>query len=174
MGAALCWNALARLGVRGAGPALRSLANGMEGSFVPALAAHAEALDAEDPDALVAAAERLADLGALTLAVPPASQAATLGGDSRTATRAAALVVQWTGQRQTRGPAAEALTSPSLAALTRREREVALLAAQGLPSRTIGERLFLSPRTVENHLARAYDKLGVRSRAELAHALATA
>jgi DNA-binding CsgD family transcriptional regulator len=52
--------------------------------------------------------------------------------------------------------------------LTRREREVARLALQGLTSREIAQSLFLSERTVEAHLAHAYGKLGVRSRAELA------
>ena len=55
--------------------------------------------------------------------------------------------------------------------LTRREREVALLAAQGLASKDIAEKLYLSVRTVENHLQRAYEKLGINGRAELAGAL---
>jgi DNA-binding NarL/FixJ family response regulator len=56
--------------------------------------------------------------------------------------------------------------------LTQREREIATLAAQGLASKTIGERLFVTSRTVDNHLARIYSKLGVGSRAELAETLA--
>ena len=56
-------------------------------------------------------------------------------------------------------------------ALTRREREIAMLAAQGLASKEIGERLFISRRTAENHLAKVYDKLGVRTRVELARVL---
>ena len=51
--------------------------------------------------------------------------------------------------------------------LTPREREVAMLAAGGLTSTEIAERLVLSTRTVENHLQRAYDKLGVANRSEL-------
>jgi DNA-binding CsgD family transcriptional regulator/tetratricopeptide (TPR) repeat protein len=51
--------------------------------------------------------------------------------------------------------------------LTPREREVAGLAASGLPSRSIALRLSLSERTVENHLQRIYAKLGLHSRAEL-------
>jgi DNA-binding NarL/FixJ family response regulator len=54
------------------------------------------------------------------------------------------------------------------APLTRREEEVAGLAARGLTSKDIAERLFLSVRTVDNHLQRAYTKLGVSSRRELA------
>jgi DNA-binding CsgD family transcriptional regulator len=54
------------------------------------------------------------------------------------------------------------------AMLTPREREVALMAASGLSSRRIATRLRLSVRTVDNYLGRAYVKLGVTSRAELA------
>jgi pimeloyl-ACP methyl ester carboxylesterase/DNA-binding CsgD family transcriptional regulator len=54
------------------------------------------------------------------------------------------------------------------AALTRREREVALLAIEGEPAAAIAKRLFISERTVESHLAGAYAKLGVQSRVELA------
>jgi DNA-binding CsgD family transcriptional regulator len=52
------------------------------------------------------------------------------------------------------------------------EAQVVQLAAQGLKNREIAERLFLSPKTVEANLARAYRKLGVRSRAELGAAMA--
>jgi DNA-binding CsgD family transcriptional regulator len=45
---------------------------------------------------------------------------------------------------------------------------VAILAAAGLPAREIGERLYVSRRTVESHLARIYGKLGISSRSELA------
>jgi DNA-binding NarL/FixJ family response regulator len=51
--------------------------------------------------------------------------------------------------------------------LTSREREVAMLAAQGLTSAEIAQRLVLSTRTVENHLQRGYAKLGVANRSEL-------
>ena len=62
--------------------------------------------------------------------------------------------------------AAAAASGP--ASLTSREREVATLAAAGLSAKEIGERLFIGERTVESHLARAYAKLGVRSKVELA------
>lgn len=58
------------------------------------------------------------------------------------------------------------------ATLSAREREVAELAASGLASRLIAERLVLSPRTVDTHLGSAYRKLGVSSRMELARLLA--
>jgi DNA-binding NarL/FixJ family response regulator len=55
--------------------------------------------------------------------------------------------------------------------LTRREQEVARLAAQGLTNRAIAERLVVSVRTVEGHLEQAYGKLNISSRAELTVAL---
>ncbi|MBI5088136.1 MAG: helix-turn-helix transcriptional regulator, partial [Actinobacteria bacterium] len=50
---------------------------------------------------------------------------------------------------------------------------IADLAAQGMSSRAIAEQLFLSTRTVENHLAQAFGKLGITSRDELDEALHT-
>lgn len=67
----------------------------------------------------------------------------------------------------------ESLTTAASAAraaerLTPQERRIARLAAAGLSNREIGSRLFLSPRTVGYHLYKAYPKLGVASRGELA------
>jgi DNA-binding CsgD family transcriptional regulator/tetratricopeptide (TPR) repeat protein len=55
--------------------------------------------------------------------------------------------------------------------LTAQEQLVAGLAAEGLSNRQIGERLFLSPRTVGSHLYKAFPKLGVSNRAQLRAAL---
>lgn len=52
-------------------------------------------------------------------------------------------------------------------ALSRREREAALLAASGLTAEEAAEQLFIGKRTVETHLANAYAKLGVTSKREL-------
>ncbi|MGH9041779.1 MAG: response regulator transcription factor, partial [Acidimicrobiia bacterium] len=60
---------------------------------------------------------------------------------------------------------------PDVDLLTPREREVGLLAATGLSNREVATRLFVSLRTVENHLHRAFTKLGVTSRDELAEPL---
>ena len=58
-------------------------------------------------------------------------------------------------------------TALGVDALSRREREVALLASRGQTAPEIAERLFLSKRTVESHLAAVYGKLGVGSKSEL-------
>jgi pimeloyl-ACP methyl ester carboxylesterase/DNA-binding CsgD family transcriptional regulator len=52
-------------------------------------------------------------------------------------------------------------------ALSRREREVAVLAARGQTAPEIAQELFLSVRTVESHLSGIYTKLGVRSKSDL-------
>lgn len=57
-------------------------------------------------------------------------------------------------------------------ALTPSERRVAELAADGLSNREIAQLLYVTTKTVDNHLARAYSKLGISSRGELPGALA--
>jgi DNA-binding NarL/FixJ family response regulator len=51
--------------------------------------------------------------------------------------------------------------------LTEREIQVLALACEGASARQIGDRLFISERTVESHVSNAYRKLGIRSRIEL-------
>jgi DNA-binding CsgD family transcriptional regulator len=51
--------------------------------------------------------------------------------------------------------------------LTRREHEVARLAATGMSAKEIAESLFVGKRTVESHLASVYAKLGVDSKVQL-------
>jgi DNA-binding CsgD family transcriptional regulator len=66
-----------------------------------------------------------------------------------------------------------AAAAPPAAAdgLTQREREVALLVADGLRSREVAERLGIASQTVKSHLKTIFDKLGVRNRVELARRL---
>jgi DNA-binding CsgD family transcriptional regulator len=67
------------------------------------------------------------------------------------------------------GTAAPRQPAPgALAGLTPQESQIVRLAAQGLSNRDIAAQLFLSPRTVGYHLYKAYPKLGVASRGELA------
>jgi DNA-binding NarL/FixJ family response regulator len=51
--------------------------------------------------------------------------------------------------------------------LTAQELQIARMAAEGLTNREIGERLYLSHRTVGSHLYRIFPKLGVSSRSQL-------
>ena len=55
--------------------------------------------------------------------------------------------------------------------LTPQELQIAQLAAAGLTNREIGERLYLSHRTIGSHLYRIFPKLGVTSRSELRDAV---
>jgi DNA-binding CsgD family transcriptional regulator len=55
--------------------------------------------------------------------------------------------------------------------LVRQELQIAQLASEGLSNREIGQRLYLSHRTVSTHLYRIFPKLGISSRAALASAL---
>ncbi len=57
-------------------------------------------------------------------------------------------------------------------ALTPREREISALVAEGLTNQAVADRLCLSTRTVESHVARVYRKTGVPSRAALAALMA--
>jgi DNA-binding CsgD family transcriptional regulator len=67
-----------------------------------------------------------------------------------------------------RGRGASAVPSALRAlGITSREHDVLLLVAEGLTNREIGERLYLSPRTVERHLASLFDRTGIRARGEL-------
>jgi DNA-binding CsgD family transcriptional regulator len=53
--------------------------------------------------------------------------------------------------------------------LTSRELQVAALVTEGLTNSAIARELVLSDRTIENHLARIFNRLGVRSRTAVAH-----
>ena len=57
---------------------------------------------------------------------------------------------------------------PALDMLSAQELQIAQLAAEGLSNREIGQRLFLSPRTVGSHLYRIFPKLDITSRGQLA------
>jgi DNA-binding CsgD family transcriptional regulator len=157
------------------GNRLEELASQLEGRLAPLLAASAAALATVDGPALDRTAAAFQDLGALLLAAEAAAAAArahqAAGRDpsaNASKERAARLAAACQGAR-TPGLRGGALVST----LTPREREVAMLAAAQTSSRDIAARLGLSVRTVDNYLGRAYAKLGVTGRAELAALLGT-
>ncbi|MFI6907905.1 AAA family ATPase [Nonomuraea sp. NPDC050394] len=67
------------------------------------------------------------------------------------------------------GETAARAAPDAMAALTPQELQVVRLAATGATNKEIGAQLFLSPKTVGHHLYRAFPKLGVATRTELAH-----
>ena len=64
--------------------------------------------------------------------------------------------------------AAEPIRATGKIELSKREREVAQLVAKGLSNREIAKRLYVSERTVDNHVHHILDKLGVDSRVQVA------
>jgi DNA-binding CsgD family transcriptional regulator len=69
------------------------------------------------------------------------------------------------------GEASRRRTPSTIDRLTAQELQIATLAAEGLSNREIGQRLYLSHRTVESHLYRVFPKLRVTSRSQLASML---
>ncbi|BCB79669.1 hypothetical protein Pflav_060790 [Phytohabitans flavus] len=147
---------------------LAELATVVDGPLTALMARHAAA--ASDGAELLAVADAFADRGLLLFAADAAAMAvvrlrATTGAERSEASAGLGDLLA----------RCDALSTPALRAarpaLTDRERQIARLAAAGLASKQIADQLFLSTRTIENHLQRVYGKLGVTSRSELAHAL---
>ncbi len=169
-------HAAVRLGSARPAPRLAELASWVEGPLVAVISDHATALGLAEGsgEALDAVTERYGEMGLALYAAEAAAQAGqahTSAGQPRRAAASTSRGHFLLGSEADSTPPlglALALAPPTL---TRREREVARLAAGGLPSPAIATRLCLSVRTVETHLARAYLKLGISSRSELAQAL---
>jgi len=175
----LALHALARAGEPAAvAERLAELAPAFEGESAGLIAAHAAAGAAGDHAALLDVAGRFEAIGALPWAADAAlaaEVAAAAAGEVRAAVaarrKAALLVGRCPGHAPlSAGGEATDGTGPTTM-LSEREREIAELAAAGRSDREIADALYLSVRTVSNHLQRAYGKLGVRSRAELRGAL---
>ncbi|MFE1875565.1 LuxR C-terminal-related transcriptional regulator [Streptomyces sp. NPDC059496] len=165
---------LVRLGKAGeAAGRLTEIAAERAGSFHRARADLAVAWAAHDPDGLLVAADALEAMGADLLAAEAASTAASIlraAGQTRRANAAAVraddLAARCEGARTPALMAREAAVR-----LTEREREIALLASRGMLSKDIAAALTISIRTVDNHLQRIYNKLGISTRKELADRL---
>jgi DNA-binding CsgD family transcriptional regulator len=161
---------LVRLGrAREVAERLGRLAEVGQGAFLRILADNAAAHARGDPSALGDAAERFAVAG-FNLRAAESAMAASEASARAHAQRSAA---RWARRATELAARCEAPATVELQGragpvpLTNREREIAQLAADGLPSRVIAERLYVSVRTVDNHLGRIYTKLGVAGRSDL-------
>jgi len=138
---------------------------------------HVRAMTAADLHALSSVADKFEAIGANLLAAEAAVAAADVArdrGDQRAAVAFMVRAERYAALCEGASTPALAVATRSVDPLTEREREIAFLAASELTSREIAEQLFLSFRTVNNHLQHIYDKLGIRGRSELRGSLGLA
>ena len=140
-------------------------------AFEAALAAHAQA-----PDAFEAARTRLLFGARLrrTGQRVAARQQLRVALDAFTAMDLTAWARRAADELAATGATARPRRPMASEPLTSQETRVALLVARGLSNREVAAALFLSPKTVEHHLASVFRKRGFRSRTEVAAAFATA
>ncbi len=145
----------------------------VDGLWPAACFLHARALADDDGAGLDSACGLFESIGAALLAAECATEAGRAHERVALKTRATASAAK--AQRlvqECEGARTPALQLASAAVrLSRREREVAALAADGRANKEIAERLSINVRTVEGHLYQAFAKLGVTDRAELSDAL---
>jgi DNA-binding CsgD family transcriptional regulator/tetratricopeptide (TPR) repeat protein len=169
----LLFNA-ARLGLpRETVPRLTELADRSDGPLLGLRRDHAAALVAKTPDAAASVAHAWESSGFLLYAAEAfaaASRIATAVGDPRSAAAYARRATERAAQCEGAATLGLVITAAT-DVLTTREREMASMAAMGLSSQTIASQLFLSVRTVDNHLQSVYRKLGVAGRSDLSSAL---
>ncbi|MUK02276.1 hypothetical protein GM708_10260 [Vibrio cholerae] len=154
-----------RAGDVGAAAALAGVAGSLEGSYAAACSAYARAVSSRDAELFVRAME-LAELAGQTgLARGCATQAI------QTAQLSGSRAVQKEVRRragQLFGDITDMQLDAVLERLTKREREVAQLAARGESNKYIATTMGVTTRTVEGHLYQIYSKLHLRARSELA------
>jgi DNA-binding CsgD family transcriptional regulator len=164
-----CHDAARHGHVRAAADRIEGIAGGMTGPLLPVMADHLRAWSRADAGAIEVASRAYAEMGASLPAAEAAITAAQLhgAGGRRTAAatagaRAAVLLERCAGCHTA---LLDGATRPS--PLTQRELQVTRLAARGLSNSRIAAELGISVRTVESHVQRAYDKLGVADRSAL-------
>jgi DNA-binding CsgD family transcriptional regulator len=174
LGAVAALHSLARLGcAREVRTRMAALAQVIEGPLAPARVAHVLALASRDPRGLASAADMFEALGVDLLAAEAATDAAVAWRTAGEPRRAAAAAIR-AGALASR---CEGAVTPALqgietrARLTPAEYEAVALAAAGRSNKEIAGQLCISIRTAEGRLLRAFHKLGVASRTELAEAL---
>ena len=164
-----------RLGVPSSVKEVEQLRGKVRGHYLETKLEQLRGVAESDGERLLVASESFERLGALLVAAECAAQSSELlredakpAAGRRASARVRDLRVQL-GQ----------VTTPILGGwqgpveLTKREQEVADLVADDLSSAEVGEKLGISSRTVEAHLQRIYDKLGVNRRNDLAAVLAS-
>jgi DNA-binding CsgD family transcriptional regulator/tetratricopeptide (TPR) repeat protein len=160
-----------RLGAHGDISARISRASTLvSGQLAAGYVEHAQALHAHDGARLDAVSIAFEQTGALVLAAEAACEAAECHAREGLVVRQMASTSR--AEEVLRNCGGHLVTpvlarSGAVEVLTRREREVANLAAQGSSNREIASRLTVSVRTVEGHLASVFSKLGIRGRDEL-------
>jgi DNA-binding winged helix-turn-helix (wHTH) protein/DNA-binding NarL/FixJ family response regulator len=158
---------------------LATLASTMEGELIQVRAAHAAAAASGDVVGLRLASEQFESLDCVLMAAEATNQAAGFLREQMDleAARAAEARVQELAARAGAAVVGAALLPPSRPRtdaglpLSPRELEIATLAAAGWSNQAIAEQLYLSVRTVGNHLQGVYAKLGINARGQLAAAL---
>jgi DNA-binding CsgD family transcriptional regulator len=159
-----------------AAPLAATAAERVDGPLSPCLRDFAQARVADDPKALSAVSERFETLGTILYAAEASYAAARAYRAADEGRAAAAASVRATALHAR----CENASIPWVAGfqasetLTGREQQAALLAAVGYADAAIAAELAISVRTVQNHLARTYRKLGIEGRRDLPDALAGA
>ncbi len=147
----------------------RELAEELALPLAKAVARHTESLAAHDGDELLAAANDYQAIGDRATAADVAAQAAvafTRDQQRKRGLYAAAVAKELSDACG--GLCTPALRSPASQPLTGRQREIVELVLAGLSNREIADRLVMSVRSVEGHVYRACQRVGVSTREELA------
>jgi DNA-binding CsgD family transcriptional regulator/tetratricopeptide (TPR) repeat protein len=166
---------LLRLGETQAVSHIAELAPLVDGALAGAVAGHANAVSSGAPEDIELAAQRFEEIGLLLIG-------AELFAAASVGYRQKGLRVRATAARKASTRLAMACegtrTQPLLwvdtseTSLTRRQREIAVRAAQGSTNAQIAVELSVSERTVESHLYSVFAKLGISERSQLAQGMA--
>lgn len=169
-----CLQAAAQWGDTSLNERTGELADMLSLPLASAVALHAKSLQAGDGEGLLMASADYRGIGDRATAADVAAQAAV--AFSRAQQRKRALYASALARELADacgGLCTPALRMPMGAPLTGREREVIELVATGLSNRDIANRLVMSVRTVEGHVYRACQRVGAKSREDLAAILRT-
>jgi DNA-binding CsgD family transcriptional regulator len=164
-----CIQAAAQWGDASGATRARELADVLSLPLANAVALHAEALLAGNGEGLLAAAAAYREIGDRSVAADAAAQASVAFVEDQQQKRglyAAALARELA--EECGGLSTPALRTPAGLKLSGRQRDVIELVVAGLSNRQIAEKLVMSVRTVEGHVYRACQRVGARSREELA------